>query len=104
MASAVMTVKKITATKFRDKLKDCAEHTKGNAVILVENRCFESKYFVDKEWLDAKIKESESIKATFEILVDRELTNRLLKLAETVDADVRSGRIHLNSMEDVFGK
>jgi hypothetical protein len=48
------------------------------------------------------MRERESILATLEILADRELTNRLLKLAETVDMDVRAGRLH--TMEEVFGE
>ena len=62
------------------------------------------KYFVDKDWLDAVIREMESIRATNEILADRELTAHLLQLADTIDDDVRSGKMHLNSMEDMFGK
>jgi hypothetical protein len=43
-----------------------------------------------------------SIVATREILADRELTNRLLNLAKTIDDDVRAGR--LLKTADVFGK
>jgi len=75
---------------------------KGDKVVLIENRRQESKYLVDKEWLDALVRERESVLATLEVLADRELTNRLLKLAETIDEDVRSGRLH--TREEVFGK
>jgi hypothetical protein len=104
MASAAMKVCKASATSFRDKFKDYVRKTKGRAVVLVENRRFESKYLVDKDWLDDFVKENESIKATFEILADRELTSRLLKLAESLDADVGSGKARLHSMSDAFGK
>jgi hypothetical protein len=101
--SAAMKVRKVSATTFRDKFKDCARKTKGSAVLLVENRRLAPKYFVDKAWLDSLIQEYASVKATAEILADRELTGHLLKLAETIDDDVRSRRIHLNTMKDVFG-
>jgi hypothetical protein len=57
---------------------------------------------VDKEWLDTVMRERKSILATLEVLADRELTGRLLKLAETIDEDVRAGRLH--TMEEVFGE
>jgi hypothetical protein len=75
---------------------------KGDKVVLIENRRQESKYLVDKEWLDAVMRERESILATLEVLADRDLTNRLLRLAETLDKDVRAGSLH--TMEEVFGE
>jgi len=49
-----------------------------------------------------KANERESILATLEILADRELTDRLLKLSKTMGDDVRAGR--LLKTADVFGK
>jgi hypothetical protein len=95
-----VTVRKVSASSLRGRLKTYMKAAKGGQVVLIENRRQESKYLVDKEWLDGVMRERESIFATLEILADRELTARLLKLAETVDADVRAGRLH--TMEDVF--
>jgi len=97
-----VTVKKVSATTLRGGLKSYMKHAKGGKVVLIENRRQESKYLVDKEWLDAVIRERESILATLEILADRELTDRLLKLAETVDEDLRAGRLH--TMDEVFSQ
>lgn len=102
--SPAIKVKKVSATTFRDKFKDCARKTKGRSVLLVENRRLAPKYFVDKAWLDALLAEFASIKATAEILADRELTARLLQLSSTIDDDVRSDKIRLRTMKDVFGK
>lgn len=96
------TVKRVSATKFRERFKDFAEQAKGDKVILVVNRRQGPKYLVDKEWLDALIRERESVLATLEILADRDLTERLRKLAKRIDADVRAGRLH--TMEEVFGE
>ena len=57
---------------------------------------------MDKDFLDFLVKERESILATLEILADRELTDRLLNLSKTIDADVAAGR--LLTTADVFGK
>jgi len=96
------TVRTVSATKFRERFKDFAQQAKGDKVILVVNRRREPKYLVDKEWLDALVRERESILATLEILSDRNLTERLLKLAKRIDADVQAGRLH--TMEEVFGE
>ena len=44
----------------------------------------------------------ESIIATLEILTDRDLADRLLRLSETIDDDVAAGR--LLTTADVFGR
>ena len=103
MAKArAVTVRKISATSLRGRLKAYMKAATGDQLVLIENRRQESKYLVDKEWLDAVMRERESILSTLEILADRELTGRLLKLAETLDEDVSAGRLH--SMEEVFGE
>jgi PHD/YefM family antitoxin component YafN of YafNO toxin-antitoxin module len=95
-------VRKVSATSLRGRLKTYMKAAKGGKVVLIENRRQESKYLVDKEWLDSVMRERESILATLEVLADRDLTSRLLKLAETIDGDVSAGRLH--SMEEVFGE
>ncbi|MGH9405864.1 MAG: hypothetical protein ACRD3D_08530 [Terriglobia bacterium] len=74
----------------------------ANTVVMVENRRRSSKYLVDKDFLESLLNERESILATLEILADRELTDRLLTLSKTIDADVAAGR--LLTTAEVFGK
>jgi hypothetical protein len=100
--TGAVTVRKVSATSLRGRLKTYMNAAKGGRVVLIENLRQESKYLVDKDWLDTLVRERESILATLEVLADRELTDRLLKLAETIDEDVRAGRLH--TMEEVFGK
>ena len=50
---------------------------------------------------DGRTREYESIIATLEILADRGLTERLLKLSKTLDRDVAAGS--LLTIADVFG-
>ncbi|MGO8790000.1 MAG: hypothetical protein ACLQVL_21805 [Terriglobia bacterium] len=101
-SGAAKTVTRVSATKFRERFKEFAGQAKGDRVILVINRRQESKYLVDKDWLDALMRERESVLATLEILADRHLTARLRKLAKRIDGDVRSGKLH--TMEEVFGE
>ena len=100
--TGAVTVRKVSATSLRGRLKTYMKAAKGGKVVLIENRRQESKYLVDKEWLDSVMRERQSILATLEILADRDLTSRLLKLAENVDEDVSAGRLH--TMEEVFGE
>jgi hypothetical protein len=102
MTRASIDVKKVTATDLRDKLKDCWKAARANRVVLIENRRQSPKYLVDKDFLDALVKERESIIATLEILADRELTDRLLNLSRTLDDDVAAGR--LLTTADVFSE
>jgi prevent-host-death family protein len=101
MASVCFHIKKVTATDFRDKLKDYLKAARTNRVVLVENRRQPAKYLVDKEFLDSLVKQRESIMATMEILTDRDLTDRLLRLSKTIDEDVGAGRLLRTA--DVFG-
>jgi hypothetical protein len=94
--------KTVSATDLRDRLKDCLKAARDNKVVLIENRRQSSKYLVDKEFLDALVKERDSIFATLEILADRNLTDRLLNLSKTIDSEVAAGR--LLTTADVFGE
>ena len=46
------------------------------------------------------VKKADSLTATLEVLADRELSERLLKLSKTIDDDVAANR--LLTTEDVF--
>jgi hypothetical protein len=95
-------VKRITASAFRNRLKQCLRAATNNRVVLIENRRQPSKYLVDKEFLDALVRDQESMFATLEILCDQDLTNRLLHLSKTIDDDFAEG--NLLTSADVFGK
>lgn len=102
MTTARIAVKKVTATDFRERLRDCLEAARANRVVLVENRRQRAKYLVDKEFLDSLLQDRESVMATLEILADRALTDRLLDLSKTLDHQVATGG--LLTTADVFGK
>jgi prevent-host-death family protein len=82
VASVCIDIKKVSVTDFRDRLKDYLKAARANRVVLVENRRQPAKYLVDKEFLDSLVKERESIMVTLEILADRDLTDRLLRLSK----------------------
>ena len=49
------------------------------------------KNMEDKRFLDSLVEERESILATLEILVDPDLTDRLLTLSKGIDDDAAAG-------------
>jgi hypothetical protein len=100
VAVPAMQVTRVTASQLRAHLRDRLREVTDNKVLLVQNRRQKEKYVVDKEWLDTLVRERESVLATLEILADRELTERLLALAKTIDRDVQRNR--LLTMEEVF--
>jgi hypothetical protein len=102
MAKPQMNIKRVTATDLRYNLKRYLRAAKAKRVVLIENRRQSAKYLVDKEFLDSLLRERESVLATLEILSDRELTDRLLKLSRTLDDDAAAGR--LLTAGEVFGK
>lgn len=102
MSGTRINVKRVSASELRDKLKDCLRTARAQRVVLIENRRQPAKYLVDKEFLDSLLRERESILATLEVLADRELTDRLLKLSQTIDDDIAAGR--LLTADQVFGK
>ena len=99
-ARAVISVKKVKASDLRHRLRERLGSVRGNRVLLVQNRRQKEKYVVDRVWLDALLHERQSVLATLEILADRKLTDRLLALAKTIDADVANNRLY--SMEKAF--
>ncbi len=94
--------RKITATALRGNLKKSLKAAKGTKVVLIENRRQPAKYLVDKDYFDGLMRERESIAATLEILADQELTARLMDLAKSIDADVKTSR--LMTLEEVFSR
>jgi len=102
MTTSRVNIKRVTASDFRDRLKQCLRDAKDNKVVLIENRRQSSKYLVDKDFLDRLVGEQESILATLEILCDRELTSRLLNLSKTIDSDFADDQ--LLKTADVFGE
>ena len=102
MTKPRMDVKRVTATDLRCNLKRYLKAAKAKSVVLIENRRQSAKYLVDKEFLDSLLRERESVLATLEILADRELMDRLLKLSLTLDDDVAADR--LLTTREVFGK
>ncbi len=100
----MLVAKKVRASAFRNKFRRLSAGVSGKNVILIENRRQKAKYLVDKAFLDDLIQQRESALATLAILADPKLAERLITLGSTVDSRVRSRKIRLYPMHDVFRK
>lgn len=103
-ARRTLAIKKVQASRFRRQLSRLSAGAKGRNVVLIENRRQKPKYLVDKEFLDRLLLDRENVLETLGVLANTSLTDYLLRLGKTLDADVRSGRMRLYSTEEVFGK
>ncbi len=100
----VRIARKVQATTFRSQYRRVAASARGNQLVLIENRRQTPKYLVEKEFLDALLRENSTARETLEILCDPELTTYLLKLGGGVAAAGHAGRLKTYSIEEVFGR
>jgi hypothetical protein len=62
----------------------------------------EEKYVVDKRYFDDLLKRLRATVETLEITADPKLFAQILRAAETIDEDTKSGRLH--SFSEAFGE
>jgi hypothetical protein len=99
-ASRPQTVR-INRTLFRQSQKSVLRRAKGRTVVVLTARQpHEEKCVVDKQYFDEILGQVDSLQETLEIMADTKLFNRLLRAQETIDEDLRSGRLH--AFEEAF--
>ncbi len=62
----------------------------------------EEKVVLDKKYFDQIRQQLEAVVETLEIAMDRKLFNQILAAADTLDEDLRLGKLH--SLEDAFAE
>jgi hypothetical protein len=76
---------------------------RGQRVLLVKSNDKEDeKIVLDKQYFDEIRKKLESVVETLEIAMDRKLFNQILAAADTLEEDLRLGKLH--SLEDAFAE
>jgi len=70
-----------------------------NVVVVTATNEDEEKYIVDKHYFEDILKQLRSAMETLEIAADTKLFNNLLAAAETIDEDLRLGKLY--SFEEV---
>jgi hypothetical protein len=93
----------VNRSELRQKQSALLRRARGRTVLLVKaNLPEEEKIVLDKEYFDQMRQKFESLIETLEIAMDRRLFNQILTAADTLEEDLRLGK--LNSLEDAFGE
>ncbi len=76
---------------------------RGQHVLLIKsNDPEEEKVVLDRQYFDEIRKKLESLVETLEIAMDRKMFNQILAAADTLEEDLRLGKLH--SLEDAFAE
>jgi ribosomal protein L25 (general stress protein Ctc) len=90
-------------TQLRQRQSSVLRKAKGRTVVVVRAREEEDeKCVVDKRYFEEILQNFGAALETLEIATDTKLFSRLLKAAETVDEEIRLGKLH--SFEEAFGE
>lgn len=65
-----------------------------NVVVVTATSEDEEKYIVDKRYFETILKQLRSAVETLEIAADTKLFNNLLSVADTIDEDLRTGKLY----------
>lgn len=71
-------------------------------LLIKANDKTEEKVVLDKKYFDQIRQQLEAVVETLEITMDRKLFNQILAAADTLDEDLRLGKLH--SLDDAFAE
>jgi hypothetical protein len=101
MASAK--IHEVKRSDLRQHQAKWLKKARGQNVLLIKsNDAQEEKVVLDRQYFDEIRKQVENLVETLEIAMDRKLFNRILAAADTLEEDLRLGKLH--SLEDAFAE
>jgi hypothetical protein len=92
---------KVNRSNLRQNQRAVLKKAKGRTIVIVtspnedEERCV-----VDKKYFEEILTKFRAAIETLEITTDTKLFNQILRTAETIDEDLRLGRLH--SLQEAF--
>ena len=93
----------ISRTELRQNQSALLRRARGRNVLLIKsNDETEEKVVLDRQYFDEIRKQLEAVVETLEIAMDRKLFNQILQAADTLEEDLRLGKLH--SLEDAFAE
>jgi phage protein U len=93
----------VNRSDLRQNQSRWLKKARGKRVLLVKSNDKEDeKIVLDKQYFDELRGKLESLVETLEIAMDRKLFNQILAAADTLDQDLRLGKLH--SLEDAFAE
>lgn len=96
-------VLEVNRTDLRQQQSKWLKQARGKQVLLVRsNDPEEEKIVLDRRYFEEMLRRQEGLVETLEIAMDRRLFGQILAAADTLEADVRAGRLH--SLEEAFAE
>src|SRR6266849_1121216 len=93
----------VNRSELRQNQSALLKRARGREVLLIKsNDAEEEKVVLDRQYFDQIRKQLESVVETLEIAMDRKLFNQILAAADTLEEDLRLGKLH--SLEDAFAE
>lgn len=92
----------ISRSELRQQQSHVLAKASGRTVVVVKTHGRDEKYVLDKEYFEEILQKVRGLVETLEITADQKLFNQILKAANTIDEDIRLGRLH--SFEEAFGE
>jgi len=93
----------VNRSELRQHQSALLRRARGSRVLLIKaNDEAEEKVVLDKKYFDQIRQQLEAVVETLEIAMDRKLFNQILAAADTLDEDLRLGKLH--SLEDAFAE
>ncbi|MCP5119514.1 MAG: hypothetical protein GY953_52610 [bacterium] len=91
-------------TDLRANQSKYLKRARGRTILLVKSRSEgeDEKYVLDREYFDQIMRDFRAIMETLEITMDGPLFQQIMAAAETVDEDLRLGK--LQSIDQVFSE
>jgi hypothetical protein len=93
----------VNRTDLRQRQSKWLKKARGQQVLLIKsNDAEEEKVVLDRQFYEDIRKKLESLVETLEIAMDRKLFNQILAAADTLESDLRAGKLH--SLEEAFAE
>lgn len=93
----------INRSELRQNQSAMLKRARGHRVLLIKaNDETDEKIVLDKQYFDEIRKRLDAVVETLEIAMDRKLFSQILTAADTLEDDLRLGKLH--SLEDVFAE
>jgi len=93
----------VNRSELRQNQSALLRRVRGSRVLLIKaNDKTEEKVVLDKKYFDQIRQQLEAVVETLEITMDRKLFNQILAAADTLDEDLRMGKLH--SLDDAFAE
>ena len=93
----------VNRSELRQNQSALLRRARGRKVLLIKaNDETDEKVVLDKQYFDQIRQKLEAVVETLEIAMDRKLFNQILAAADSLEEDLRLGKLH--SLEDAFAE